>query len=484
MASPSNASTQIVGTVDVSSISVAGTSHAVSANGQTKQVETARFAPQELGVAVSPASIEVGISCGMPDMCGIDPCLCGTPDAYGACACNGLKTITPSVTYASSRPEVATVEKAFGKVWLVPHGKGKTTVTMTAKLKHYQTASVEVPVEVAGPKAADGLLAGAVLAALVGVVALGWGIRKLVSRGRRRSGRGAAACLMALLLATAAAGSLSACGGASVRVTEASPALSAGELSASSDASNAEASQAIKVVLRAERKLAATGDDEDVASDFSVKLNGKALDSDAIKLTVGVSGRDVTFTFSPGSKAADGPGAGGAYFAVYQGQFSIAAARDDGALPHLTDAKTGDTAVLRDAATGTLPSGARVELVSSDAGSSAAGTPATATFRLTSPARARAITWFSLDGGKTKILKHNHQFADDDAASYAQDLAAAMNKASENGTADATGGSYTARATGDTVTVRSNKVVDGQTIEPMVVEGFGVTGGTYTAEES
>ena len=59
-----------------------------------------------------------------------------------------------------------------------------------------------------------------------------------------------------------------------------------------------------------------------------------------------------------------------------------------------------------------------------------------------------------------------------------------MNKASENGTADATGGSYTARATGDTVTVRSNKVVDGQTIEPMVVEGFGVTGGTYTAEES
>ncbi len=484
MASQTNESTQVVGTVDVSSISVAGTSHTVSVDGQTKQIESARFAPQELDAAVSPASIEVGVSCGMPDMCGIDPCLCGTPDAYGACACNGLKTVSPSVTYASSHPEVATVEEAFGKVWLVPHGEGKTTVTMTAKLKHYQTALVEMPVEVAGPKAADGLLAGGILVMLAAIVALGWGIRKLVSRGGHRPGHGAAACLLAVLLATVVAGSLAACGGTSVQVTEDSPVLSAGEFSATSDAADAEASQAIKIVLKAKRKLAATGDDEDVASDFSVKLNGKALDSDAIKLTVGVSGRDVTFTLSPGSKAANGPGSGGAYFAVYQGQFSIDAARDDGALPHLTDAKTGDTAVLRDAVTGTLPSGAQIEVLSSDTGSSAAGTPATATFRVASPARARAITWVSLDGGKTKILKHNHQFADDDVASYAQDVAAVINKASENGTADAAGGSYTARALGDTVTVRSNEVVDGQTIEPTLVEGFGVTGGTYTAEES
>ncbi|MCH4184850.1 MAG: hypothetical protein LKF61_05120, partial [Eggerthellaceae bacterium] len=44
-----------------------------------------------LPVNTDPDSIQTGVPCGMLEMCGQDPCLCGSVDSYGACACNGLQ---------------------------------------------------------------------------------------------------------------------------------------------------------------------------------------------------------------------------------------------------------------------------------------------------------------------------------------------------------------------------------------------------------
>lgn len=487
MASLSNAE----GVVEVTTVAVGGVSYKIAAGSTEGAVRSARLAPQEISAAVTPTSIEVGVDCGMPDMCGMDPCLCGTPDAFGACACNGTKKISPRVSYASSDSRVVTVEEAFGKVWLVPHGVGTATVTATAKLKHYRTTTVAVPVQVDDLTAADGMLGGALAIALALVVAIAWGVKRFASARARsghgaggKGGRNAAACLLALALAGFSAVSLTACSDVSVQAGAASPRLAGESLSATSRASDPEATQAITVNLKSDKKLVATGDADDLASDFAVTLNGRELDRDAVKLAVAVRGRTVSFTFSPAEGAVGGPDSNGKFFAVYQGEFSIASVRDDGMLPHLTDAKSGDTARLEKDVTGTLPSGATIDVVDTEEGSASDNVPASATFRVTSPARARAIMWFSLDGGTTKILKHNHHFAQADASAFASDLAAAISRASEDGAADADGNAYTARAVGDTVTIRAGSAVDGQKIDPVIVEGFGVTGGAYRAEES
>ena len=123
--------------------------------------------------------------------------------------------------------------------------------------------------------------------------------------------------------------------------------------------------------------------------------------------------------------------------------------------------------------TGTLPSGLALETVEARVGSSDEGVAAQTTVRVTSPALVRAITWFSPDGGSTVLLKHNHTFADADAAACAADLAKVVNEAAGLG--------LSARASGDELTITAADVRDGQTLDPVIVEGVGVEGGTYDA---
>lgn len=285
---------------------------------------------------------------------------------------------------------------------------------------------------------------------------------------KRISGAARLACACALACALAAA-ALSGCSGGAATVDEESPTALEASFSASSDMT--EASQRIDVAIEFDAPVQATGD---VLDDLEVTLNGAAVDSDAVALEASASGSTLTISLVPAEGASDGPSSGGSYFAVYSGQISISAARDDGALPHLTG-EGGSCAVLPWAVEGTLPSGLAIEVVSSTAGSSEDGTLAQVTFQVTSPALVRCITWFSLDGGQTLVLKHNHSFATSDAQDCAEDLASAIN--------DASGLDVTASARGDEVTLIATEVVDGQVLEPAVVEGVGVVGGTYDASE-
>lgn len=278
--------------------------------------------------------------------------------------------------------------------------------------------------------------------------------------GRARAAlRAAAACALI-------AGALACAGCAQARVDDASPRLSDVQLTATG--AQSEASQSVEIKLTFDQPISAAGA---VADDFEVLLNGKELEGGAVALDVRPSAQAVTFVLHPSSTASAG-GATGSFFALYQCAFSIAAARDDGALPSVTGA-TGSCAVLDAPVTGTLPSGLALETVEARAGSSDGGVAAQTTVRVTSPALVRAITWFSPDGGSTVLLKHNHTFADADAAACAADLAKVVNEAAGLG--------LSARASGDELTITAADVRDGQTLDPVIVEGVGVEGGAYDA---
>ncbi len=100
---------------------------------------------------VSPSTIEVGIDCGMADMCGLDPCLCGAVDAWGACACNGTTNLEPECSYELL---------GNGGVWTLPFGDGvlliakpftfsscDSVLSCTASLKNYEDVTVSAAVE-------------------------------------------------------------------------------------------------------------------------------------------------------------------------------------------------------------------------------------------------------------------------------------------------------------------------------------------------
>lgn len=285
-------------------------------------------------------------------------------------------------------------------------------------------------------------------------------VRARGALGRARTAlRAAAACALI-------AGALACAGCAQARVDDASPRLSDVQLTVAG--AQSEASQSVEVKLTFDQPISAAGA---VADDFEVLLNGKELEGGAVALDVRPSAQAVTFVLHPSSTASAG-GATGSFFALYQCAFSIAAARDDGALPSVTGA-TGSCAVLDAPVTGTLPSGLALETVEARAGSSDGGVAAQTTVRVTSPALVRAITWFSPDGGSAVLLKHNHTFADADAAACAADLAKVVNEAAGLG--------LSARASGDELTITAADVRDGQTLDPVIVEGVGVEGGAYDA---
>ncbi len=250
---------------------------------------------------------------------------------------------------------------------------------------------------------------------------------------------------------------------ASTRVDESSPRVAEVSLRSMSDMT--ESSQEVVIRLAFDQAISATGN---IADSFELRLNDEAVDTRVIAVEVQASGEAVTFTLRP---TADALGVGkGAYFALYQGAFSISSARSDGVLSSITG-MSGAQAVLDEPISGTLPSGLALVVEEQIPAQSATGIPAQTTFRVTSPALVRCVTWFSPDGGSTKLLKHNHTFTDADASDAAADLARVINEASDLG--------LVARAQGDQVTLTATKVVEGQVISPCIVEGVGVQGGAF-----
>lgn len=283
--------------------------------------------------------------------------------------------------------------------------------------------------------------------------------------GRERSMSGSSARRFAIAAMAACVLCLAWClaGCSSVQVDDASPRVA--EVSVSSTSNMTESSQQIEVRLEFDRPVNVS---DSFADDLDFQLNGAAVDSSTIAVETRASGEAVTFTLKP---AANAVGVGnGAYFAVYQGAYSIAPTRDDGAVPSITGA-TGSSAVIDEPLTGVLPSGLTIEVVDQREGSIQENTPARTTFSVTSPATVRAITWFSPDGGTTKLLKHNHTFFREDAESCAQDLADTVNAA--------TGLGISASCNGSTVTLTASSVQDGQRIDPVIVEGPGAAAGVY-----
>lgn len=153
-----------------------------------------------LPVQCDPQSIQVGVPCGMTEMCGQDPCLCGRVDEYGACACNGTREVSPTYTVEFDTPGVARTVELFGTTYLVPLGEGETQVTVTAHLAHHADATATATVRVQGFGALDaaklvGLLAcaAALIAAVVFAVrGLVRAVRGLVARfsARRNAAKG------------------------------------------------------------------------------------------------------------------------------------------------------------------------------------------------------------------------------------------------------------------------------------------------------
>ncbi len=126
--------------------------------------------PNLLSIATTPTSISTGIECHMDEVCGFDPCTCGKPDAWGHCACGGFRDTVPTVTIASSDPNVVQVVQAFGQTWIMPVAPGTATVQITAELVHYQSASYAFNVEVAPFGALDVLLIAAAILLAAGIL--------------------------------------------------------------------------------------------------------------------------------------------------------------------------------------------------------------------------------------------------------------------------------------------------------------------------
>lgn len=154
----------------------------MSAFAQEKAVETlqidcpdyialARIDVQALPVSVSPSSIMTGIPCGMDEMCGLDPCLCGAVDQWGSCACNGLEETYPTVSLTCDGEGIFGVFEAFGATYVYSLGTGSAVATVHADLPHYASAEASLAVEVAPFGIFDVLKIAGALAVVAGVLA-------------------------------------------------------------------------------------------------------------------------------------------------------------------------------------------------------------------------------------------------------------------------------------------------------------------------
>ena len=102
-----------------------------------------------VSVTTTPSSIRVGVDCGMQDMCGLNPCLCGSAvDQWGGCACNGLRTAKPALTFTTSDSGVVRVLRIGGAYLLCPTGAGRAVVTVRGQLVNYADAESTFDVHV------------------------------------------------------------------------------------------------------------------------------------------------------------------------------------------------------------------------------------------------------------------------------------------------------------------------------------------------
>lgn len=124
-----------------------------------------------LPVQCDPASIQVGVPCGMTEMCGQDPCLCGRVDEYGACACNGTREVGPTYTVEFDTSGVACAVELFGTAYLVPLGAGETQATVTAHLAHHADTAATATVRVQGFGVLDAAKLAGLLACVAGLIA-------------------------------------------------------------------------------------------------------------------------------------------------------------------------------------------------------------------------------------------------------------------------------------------------------------------------
>lgn len=149
-------------------------------------IDVGRTTWLELPATCNPATIEVGIPCGMLEMCGQDPCLCGAVDDYGACACNGKQWVTPTFTLTFEEEGIVTTAEAFGKTYLVPLKSGTVNAMVHAELPHHQPSEAHVQIHVKGWEFVDvAKVAGAVLLVVAVLAGLVFGVRAIVRAVRR-----------------------------------------------------------------------------------------------------------------------------------------------------------------------------------------------------------------------------------------------------------------------------------------------------------
>ena len=423
-------------------------------------LEVAQLVPMQLRVTCDPASASMGIDCGMPEMCGIDPCLCGSADSWGGCSCNGYQECFPEFTCVAVDPGVVAVETTDDGVFLRSMGKGTTTVQVRATMPHHTDATAEFMVSSGAFRIADFAFIGIIV--LV-VAVLGGIAAAIIFAVRRRDTMKHVPLLASALLLVLCMGALAGCAGP--QISETSPRIQEVAFNPSSDMT--EGSQKAEIRLVFDQQVEISGN---VLDDFELLLNGSPVDGSTVAVNAHPNATGVAITLTP---AAGTMGVGkGSYFALYQADVDLRAKRDDGMLTSVTGID-GSAAVMAEPVKGTFPSGLALEEVEVIPGDVGADRIAQTTFRVTSPAIIRAVTWFSPDGGQTKLLKHNHTFMDASAQDCAADLAKVINAAPNL--------SVSASAIGDTVVMRASSVVDGQELHPMLIEGIGAEGGAFEA---
>lgn len=287
---------------------------------------------------------------------------------------------------------------------------------------------------------------------------------------------GAALALVCLMMFVAGAGFfvasilLSGCAPVAV-VDEGSPRCTGSSVTAGSDLT--EASQYVEVRLTFDRDLEASGQ---VADDLKVLLNGADPDSRTLSLEARVEGHDVVVRIVPTPEAAAGGASSSVYYALYDGQVSVAARAEDGGLPHVRAAGFSSNAVLEPETTFTVPSGVRLGAIQASAGDAATGTAASVSFDIQQFAQLRCCTWYSFGEGFPAVMMHNHEFSRDTLQTCAKRLADTVNANY--------GDSLSAEADGARVTVRTRDVVDGQELSASVLEGPGVDPTAETVENA
>lgn len=246
--------------------------------------------------------------------------------------------------------------------------------------------------------------------------------------------------------------------GPSVTVGDGSPHMVSCDISSSGDGT--EAGQRVLVTFRFDKDVSVDGD---VAGDFSVELNGKAIDPEVMAVRAEADGSDaLMLSLIPSDKAA---ARGSKSFACYAGEITVRAAREDGALPHVKAAGGSGAAVMGEDVRGIVPTGVAIELSNAVSGDAAAGVPASCTFKVTHGPVLRCCTWLDLGDGPVCFI-HNHQFVRETPESCAEALADAI-EAADCG--------FSATCDGPFVTVVAQEVVDGQVVAPSILEGVGAS---------